>query len=236
MTGNFKEWNDKLKDMKDAKEIDDTLLDNILVKTREPGADDKGNPAIVTSMFQKSRKSGLLESNFNTKLLKVLIEIQYMNKIQTLGFVTIPHSLSRLLPQRDRLRILRESVMLIVRDYNNIIMLIDDREKALFTDHLHLLDKSIEPGLAKYTWTNAPEYFVKNGRQNCQNCFDSIKEFQTRYTNISDQFENISTTILTNIEKNMYQLDEFVTKQQDALLKKRKEFKNAFTIVKKELM
>jgi len=47
-------------------------------------------------MFVKSKKNGLLESNFNSDLLKVLVEVQYINKIQSLGLVTIPHAITKL--------------------------------------------------------------------------------------------------------------------------------------------
>ena len=42
--------------------------------------------------------------------------------------------------------------MLIVRDYNNIIHIINDKEKALFKEHLEQLDKTIYPGLHKHNW------------------------------------------------------------------------------------
>ena len=49
--------------------------------------------------------------------------------------------LSKLLMRKDQLRVLRESVMLIVRDYNNIILLLNDKETNLVTEHLKNLDK-----------------------------------------------------------------------------------------------
>jgi dynein heavy chain len=60
--------------------------------------------------------------------------------------------LSKLLMRKDQLRILRESVMLIVRDYNNIISLVNVKETNLFSDHLRQLDKVIETGLTKINW------------------------------------------------------------------------------------
>lgn len=52
-------------------------------------------------LFQKSSKNGLLESNFDPKLLKVIIEVQYWTKIQTLGYITIPHTVSKLLAKKE---------------------------------------------------------------------------------------------------------------------------------------
>ena len=84
----------------DTKNIDDKLEVPILVRTENAKHDLPqslgGNP-----LFQKSRKNGLLESNFDVTLLKVLVEVTYWTKIQTLGFVTIPHTVSRLLGRRE---------------------------------------------------------------------------------------------------------------------------------------
>jgi dynein heavy chain len=63
----------------------------------------------------------MLESNFDSELHKVIVEVTYWTKIQTLGFITIPHNVSRLLQRREQLRLLKESVMNIVRDYNKIM-------------------------------------------------------------------------------------------------------------------
>jgi len=68
-------------------------------------------------------------SNFDKDLYKVLIEVSYWTKIQTLGLVTIQHSVARLTGRKEQLRILKENVMLIVRDYNNIMHTIDNNEK-----------------------------------------------------------------------------------------------------------
>jgi len=59
-------------------------------------------PAIANNpLFAKSNKSGLLESNFDPKLLKVIIEVQYWTKIQSLGYITIPHTVSKLLGKKE---------------------------------------------------------------------------------------------------------------------------------------
>jgi dynein heavy chain len=70
----------------------------------------------------------------------VIIEVQYWTKIQSLGYITIPHTVSKLLGKKEQLRILRENVMLIVRDYNTIMHTISEKEKLLFKEHLVELD------------------------------------------------------------------------------------------------
>ena len=122
-------------------------------------------------MFTKSKKGGLLESNFDKNLLKILSEVTYWTKLQAHGFVTISHAVSRFLGKREALRIMRENVMLIVRDYNNILQAISDKEKNLFKEHLENLDRVIEPGIKRHNWGTSAEGFVINCRKECLGVF-----------------------------------------------------------------
>jgi hypothetical protein len=82
----------------DTNNIDNKLEVPVLVwshdknKTEDLPASLGNNP-----LFKKSRKSGLLESNFDCDLHRVLVEVTYWTKIQTLGFITIPHNVARLM-------------------------------------------------------------------------------------------------------------------------------------------
>jgi hypothetical protein len=76
--------------------------------------------------------------------------------------------------------------MLIVRDYNNIMFLINPKERALFNDHLTQLDRIIQPGLDKWEWLNFNEGYVPQCRVNCLANFKQINDFQIRNTKIKD--------------------------------------------------
>ena len=136
---------------------------------RSENVDQELNSSLANNqLFARSKKSGLLESNFDKMLLKIISEVTYWTKLQTHGFVTIPHSISRMLVKKEQLRILRENVMLIVRDYNMIIETISDsRERALFREHLDILDKTIEPGIRRHNWGANADMFVYNCRKEC---------------------------------------------------------------------
>ena len=49
---------------------------------------------------------------------------------------------------------LRESVMLVVRDYNTILDALSLEDRRLFAEHLRRLDRKISPGLGKLTWAD----------------------------------------------------------------------------------
>jgi len=168
----------------DSQNIDSKLEVPVLIRSdnnqRELPPSIDQNP-----LFSRSKKNGLLESNFDCDLHKVMVEVSYWTKIQTLGFVTIPHNVSRLLQRKEQLRILRENVMLIVRDYNNIIHTIDDSEKSLFMEHLDILDRTIAPGIGKYNWGSQADTFVYACRKECQEVFSNVKKFQNNVMKIN---------------------------------------------------
>ena len=171
--------------------FEDKLEVPILVRRTETDKRDLP-PAIANNpLFQKSSKSGLLESNFDPKLLKVIIEVQYWTKIQAMGYITIPHNVSKLLGKKEQLRQLRENVMLIVRDYNTIMHTISDKEKLLFKEHLDNLDSTIEPGIKRYNWGAAADAFVYQCRRECLEVFKKVKMFQKNHQRINEEFEKI---------------------------------------------
>jgi dynein heavy chain len=177
-----------------------------------------------------------LESNFDTELLKLVFEVQYWNKLQNLGMVTFPLPLTRLIGKKEQLRVLRENVMLIVRDYNGIMQIISQKEKELFADHLNGLDKHIEPGIRRFNWLTQADAFVQQCRSNCGEKFKQINDFQTRNTKVHDQFEIISSSILTKIKKGtLYDLAKFMSEQEQELKIKQETFKEHFEIIRQEL-
>jgi dynein heavy chain, axonemal len=189
-----------------------------------------------TVALLKKDKSELLESNFDTDLLKLLFEVQYWAKIQTFGLVTFPLPLTRLLTKKDQLRVLRENVMLIVRDFNGIMHLLQGKEKALFQDHLSGLDKFIAPGITRLNWESNADSFVIQCRNNCLENYKKINDFQTRHTKVMDQFEIISSTILTKIKKGtLYELSKFMTQQEAELKEKQETFKGFFEVIRVQL-
>ena len=63
--------------------------------------------------------------------------------------MVIPSSAQELSKSRDEYRIMRENVMLVVRDYNNVISELDLNEKKLFHWHLKNLEKKLNQGRQK---------------------------------------------------------------------------------------
>lgn len=66
----------------------------------------------------------------------------------------IPHYAADVYAKREELRVLRENVLLVIRDYNRIIDILSVEERTLFKERIRFLDKKILPGLTKLTWSS----------------------------------------------------------------------------------
>ena len=78
----FKEWTTPIEDMyMDQADIDFALERNFLVKTTQELID--AQPAFLAknTLFARCRRPNLLESNFDTRLRKILIEVSYWTKV-----------------------------------------------------------------------------------------------------------------------------------------------------------
>ncbi|KAJ8389318.1 hypothetical protein AAFF_G00121830 [Aldrovandia affinis] len=104
----------------------------------------------------------MLDVNFDKNLLKMFNEIQYWERLQ----FEIPHCVSEVYQRREDLRSLRESVLLVVRDYNRIISVLSAEELGLFRERIRFLDKKIQPGLSKLLWSSrgASSFFINDCR------------------------------------------------------------------------
>lgn len=162
-----------------------------------------------------SRKStGHLESNFDKQLLRLFSEVRYWDKFH--GDYTIPYNAVEMYTNQDTLRVLRESVMLVVRDYNTIIDALSPEERRLFFEHLKQIDRKIAPGLAKLSWSDKhiKKWFVKVCRQKCQEVYTIVLKFKENNQKIRDNCERIANTMLVDIEKNtVYEDVDFERKQ-----------------------
>ena len=128
----------------------------------------------VPLLSRSTISQGMLDINFSRPLLKLLQELHYWERLQ----FDIPHYTSDIYIRRGELRISRESVLLIVRDYNRILQTLNMEERSLFRERIKLLDKKIQPGLTKILWSSkgAIEYFVNDCRVNA-----SKVNFQVQY-------------------------------------------------------
>ena len=90
----------------------------------------------------------MIEDRFSHLLRKLFGEMRYWERLR----FEIPHYAAETYHMCEDLRVLRENVLLIVRDYNRIIGSLQPNERALFRERIKSLDKKLRPGMTKLTW------------------------------------------------------------------------------------
>lgn len=212
----FKEWKDENKDFEDPEggnTVDIRLNKAVLIKIEEN--DDSFKKELLRS------KAGHLESHFDKQLIKLLIEAMAWKKLASFGIVIPQYADDFAMVQRENIRVLREIVMLVVRDYNAIIDSMDDTEKKLFKQHLEFTEKVINTGVSvgnkKLKWNSkmALEGFVRDCRKSCQELSTKIFIFKHNMQKIYDKCSEISSKILIRIDKKkVYELRTFEEEQE----------------------
>lgn len=80
--GLFKDWTTPIEEIfMDNDNIELALQRNILIKTTQEIIDAQSPFLSKNTLFQNSRRTGLLESNFDLRLRKILIEVYYWTKV-----------------------------------------------------------------------------------------------------------------------------------------------------------
>ncbi|CEG44893.1 flagellar inner arm dynein 1 heavy chain beta [Plasmopara halstedii] len=159
-------------------------------------------------------KKGLLQCNFDRFLLNLFAEAQYWQYFN--GEVQIPYMAHDICNQKEQLRVLREHVMLVVRDYNRILLDLSSTERRLFQDIIRKLDRRIQPGLQKLTWVSrgVVEWFVADCRKHCESTYKIVQDFQENKNVVIENCRMISGFIHIFIERNtIYDDGVFEAKQ-----------------------
>jgi dynein heavy chain len=155
-----------------------------------------------------------LESNFDKLILNMFSEVDAWKRFQ--GEHPIPYIAHDIMGQQENLRILRENVMLVVRDYNEIMEQLDPDEKNLFQEHIKRLDKRVNAGLLRFTWASKGviEWYVKDCRKQCNQACNIVLDFKKFKLQIQKCIKRLSTLKVIDIKKNyLYEAGVFVNTQ-----------------------
>ncbi len=92
----------------------------------------------------------MIEDSFSPLLRRLFGEMRYWERLR----FEVPHYAADIYGKCEELRVLRENVLLVVRDYNSIIRSLQPQERALFKERIKSLDKKLRPGMTKLTWAS----------------------------------------------------------------------------------
>lgn len=155
-------------------------------------ASGKDHMTLKNTKNQHDRK-GFLNCNFDRYLLILFTEVHYWQFFQ--GGLQIPYLAHEICTQREQLRILREHIMLLVRDYNRILLELSSRERRLFDSIIRRLDRRIQPGIQKLTWLSKGivESYIADCRKNCELTYQVVQDFQTSKEIVSKNCKMITS-------------------------------------------
>lgn len=173
----------------------------------------------------------MLNSNFDKNLDKLITEVVAWKKLTHMG-VVIPNVYDEFITnQRELLRVLKEYVMLVVRDQNRIIKFMNELEnyfyfdqkerqvaKAahksdpknnpkksynLFKGHVLKINYNISHGLQKIKWSSKGiiEGFVRDCRKACAELYGTLLMFKDNTEKIDQKCLEVSQKILIKNDK-----------------------------------
>lgn len=134
----FEQMNENL--TKDIRKIYDKWLDIMDV--------DVAAKLNRTLMCRSVTHPGLLECNIDRVVLEMCEEAQSFG---LLGFGTPVH-INQVYSRYNTIRLVYESVLTVVLDYNKILGALSEKERLLFKALIQAGDRKIMPGLYKLTW------------------------------------------------------------------------------------
>lgn len=94
------------------------------------------------------RVGGKLAVKFDKDLLRLFAEITYMQRLR----FDPPFHVQELYAKKEELRVLKENVALVARDYNKVSEMLNPQEQLLFKERMRFLDRKINPALTNLTW------------------------------------------------------------------------------------
>lgn len=150
--------------------------------------------------------------NFNRTLLKLFGEMSHWERLR----FEMPHYAMEVYTKCEQLRVLRENIMLVVRDYNHIITSLQPKERALFRERIKSLDKKLQPGFSKLTWVSEGvlEFFIVDCRAHASKVQALIKNYKVSNRRIGSCCHRMSEMLLVRLDgKRVYEKDEFATEQ-----------------------
>lgn len=99
-------------------------------------------------MNRSPTKPGLLECNIDRSLLDLFREAKYWEALK----FEIPGHVNTVYKKTNVIKIIYESVLSVVMDYNKILAALSDEERLLFKQLINNVEKKVAPGLSKLNW------------------------------------------------------------------------------------
>ncbi|EGD81605.1 dynein heavy chain 2 [Salpingoeca rosetta] len=165
----------------------------------------------------------LLLLNFDKDLLVLFAEVKHWLKLG----LDIPSTAMEMFHKNEELRALRCFIMLVVRDYNQIIEKLSVEEQALFRERIRFLDSKVQHGLTKLTWASKgiKDYYVADCRMHAKQLKEHVDKYMLTNQRIARLCAYAEKQTMVSISlKRVYTVTEFHEAQQEQIAAVRKRF------------
>lgn len=198
------------------------------------GNKDHSHRLDIPLMIRSTLTAGMIEVNFDKVLYRHIVEAEMWSRWGQ----EVPQVLQFVYNQREKLHKLRETVLLVVKDYNRIIGALSFEERSLFKERIKLLGRKVYPGLTKLTWaSNVSDSYIND----CRLAATKVQGFTANYKNANVKIGKLATKI-SNIlmikvdQKRLYERHGFNEYQEQhrnkTVLKIAHEYKNITVILR----
>lgn len=138
--------------------------------------------------------------NFDPALLALLHEVSQWERLHR----TLPYIAMEIQAHREKLRVVRENMLVLVHEYNTILLALSPEERKLFADRIKVIDKKVALGLTKLSWVSektATEFFYREVRKVCREGEAYVYSFKQSCAQIDRTCRQVGDMLLLNIEK-----------------------------------
>ena len=216
------------------KTLDDFSLQTYKEWVRQVGPRDLTPRLEIPLMIRSSYRHGMIEVNFDKVLYRHIAEADIWYRMG----MEVPLVLQNVYFQRERLHNLRETVLLVVKDYNRIVAALSPEERNLFRERIKLLERKVYPGLTKLTWaSDVSDSYIND----CRLAASKVQAYTNDYKNanikIGKLAMKISNILMVKVDpKRVFRGNEFNDFQnrhrEKAILKIANEYKNITIILR----
>lgn len=200
------------------------------------GTKDLSSRLEIPLMIRSTTRPGMIEVNFDKVLQEQITEGEIWLKLNK----AIPDVLLPVFRQRDLLREVRETVLLVVNDYNGITEVLSEEERSLFKGRIKVLERKVYNGLTKLNWaSDVSDAYIHDCRMaatKVQGYINDYKKANVKIAKLAMKMSNIpmirmdSKRLFSGLDFNIFQ----TAYREKAILKIAYKYKD-ITIILKEL-
>ena len=167
----------------------------------------------------RARNRSHVQVNFDRVLLAFIDEVEGFQRLQGLNAPAASAKAEDfILNHKERLRVYRENVMMVARDYNEVLDMLSEFETLLFAEHLAAINGSITRGLRILKWSSQGilDTFVKECKTKCAAVKARIVQYKTANRAVRKRLAAVCSRlrVISFDSKRVLELQEFIQVQK----------------------